>query len=139
MSKNSIRIRIMYEKEDTQMFKALISHPMESGYRRDIRTGTQIEADFIESLLVSIDNAPCYKLRMGENISKNPFIAFRLTQIVSDGQMLTISWKDNNLHQTRYDCIIQFDSQQRFNFNSEQHQTPVKQLTLEQIPACRKR
>ncbi len=91
------------------VFKAIVIHPMETGYRRDKKTGKKIPADFIENISVSIEGETLIEMQLGINISKNPFFAFDIMQQLSSGQQLNISWTDNYGDQVSYESVLHFD------------------------------
>jgi sulfur-oxidizing protein SoxZ len=55
--------------------KLLISHPMESGQRRDA-TGQRIPRDIINSLVCSLDGEEVLRAEFFPAIAANPFLAF---------------------------------------------------------------
>lgn len=137
MLKNTIRLRVMNEKGG-QYFKAIITHPMEAGDRRD-RSGKWIAPDYIENIVVSVDSIACFELALGENISSNPFIAFRFASPVYEGQILSVSWIEHSQLQTQYDCLVQMGTGDRFSFHSDQYAIEFKPIYLQQKPACKLR
>jgi len=56
MTKNGIRVRISNNAQGKQSLKILLSHPMETGFRRNARTGKNVAADYIEEVLFSVDD-----------------------------------------------------------------------------------
>ncbi len=74
--------------------KALISHPMETGLRKDKKTGKVIPAHFIEEVVVEHNGAKVLTADWGPAISKNPYMNFKFRG-ASKGDTLKISWRDN--------------------------------------------
>ena len=136
MKKNSIKVRIRYEKNGEQMFKTIIHHPVETGYRRDRKTGQPVPADYIEDFTVSIDGQPYFETVLGENVSQNPFLAFTFTKPVVAGQTVAIRWLDNHRHEIAYEFVTQPDSEGAFHFNGEKADSEVFQLMPQTGPVC---
>lgn len=79
---------------DTTTVKALISHPMETGLRKDKKTGKKIPAHYIETLNVEHNGDNVLNALWGPAVSKNPYLFFKFNG-GSSGDTITISWKDN--------------------------------------------
>ena len=94
-NKNTIRVRITNEKNGSQSFKALVIHPMETGYRKDPKNGELVPADYIEHIQVSIDGVIYFDTTFSENVSKTPFLHFGFSKDVSAKEFIMISWSDN--------------------------------------------
>ena len=93
MSKSSIKIRAKV-KDGTATVKCLISHPMETGLRKDKKTGKLIPAEFIQEVVCESGGKTVMNALWNGTISKNPFLSFDFTG-VKPGDMLKISWVDN--------------------------------------------
>ena len=135
--KNGFRMRINTEKTGEQVFKALISHPMETGYRRDAKTEKNIPADYIEDLYISVDGKKYFEIVLGENVSKTPFLSFVFSKPLVDNQKFKISWIDNNRRETSYECVVKFDQSGSFSYDDASKATEVEQATPEAGPACK--
>lgn len=92
MAKKSIKIRAK-AKNGVVTVKALISHKMETGLRKDKKTGKVIPAHFIEAVDCDHNGAPVLNAEWGVAISKNPYISFKFAGASGDAVKLT--WKDN--------------------------------------------
>lgn len=90
---NSIKIRAK-EKGGETTVKALISHPMETGARKDSKTGEKIPAHFIEEVVCTHNGATVMTAQWSGGVSKNPYISFKFTG-AAKGDELTLSWTDN--------------------------------------------
>lgn len=73
--------------------KALIRHPMETGYRVD-SVGQPIPRDIIDLFTVEYAGAEVFRMDMTQGVAANPFIAFS-TVAVETGD-LVFSWRDNS-------------------------------------------
>jgi sulfur-oxidizing protein SoxZ len=74
--------------------KVLMFHPMETGLRKDKKTGEVIPAHFIKNVTVEHNGNEVMTADMGIAISKNPFLSFRVSNSQS-GDTVKISWEDN--------------------------------------------
>lgn len=73
--------------------KALIKHPMETGERKNKKTGKNYPANYITDLSVSVNGTEVAVGLIGYTVSKNPY--FRLKAPGSKGDKVTLSYKDN--------------------------------------------
>ncbi len=73
--------------------KALMSHPMETGLRKNKKTGKKIPAHFIEEVIAKVGDKTVMEAYWGTAISKNPYLSFKYSG--SKGDVLTVSWIDN--------------------------------------------
>jgi len=89
----TIRIRAK-AKGDTTTVKALITHPMETGQRKNKKTGKKIPAHFIQEVVCKHNGATVMTAQWGPAISKNPYLSFQLTGGKS-GDTIELSWVDN--------------------------------------------
>ena len=89
----SIKLRAK-AKDDVATVKALISHPIETGLRKDKKTGKPIPAEFIQEVVFESAGKTVLNAQGGSAISKNPFISFRFSGAKS-GDSIKVSWVDN--------------------------------------------
>jgi len=89
----SIKLRAK-TKGDVATVKALISHPMETGLRKDKKSGKPIPAEFIQEIVCESAGKTVLSAQWGSAISKNPFFSFRFSGAKS-GDSIKISWVDN--------------------------------------------
>jgi len=94
MAKSSIKIRAKL-KGDTVVVKALIKHPMETGLRKNKKTGDKIPANFIQNITCEAGGKTVLSAEWGGSISKNPYLSFKFKG-AAKGDMLKLSWSDNN-------------------------------------------
>lgn len=90
---STIKARASVQGETTTV-KALISHPMETGLRKDKKTGKKVPAHFIQELSVEHGGSAVLNALWGPAISKNPYLMFKFTG-ASAGDTIKISWTDN--------------------------------------------
>ena len=89
----SIKMRAKAENGVTTI-KALISHPMETGTRKDKKTGEKIPAHFIQEVVCAHKGNTVMTANWGPAISKNPYLSFRFTGGAA-GDTVTLNWVDN--------------------------------------------
>ena len=89
---NSIKLRAK-AKDGEVSVKALISHPMETGLRKDKKTGKVIPAHFIQEVTVNANGKEVLVAEWGPAVSKNPYLSFKYAGAAGD--KVTLSWKDN--------------------------------------------
>lgn len=93
MAKKSIKIRAKFKK-GTVTVKALMTHPMETGSRKDKKTGELIPAHFIQEVTCESAGKKVVSAIWSGGVSKNPYISCRF-QGGSKGDDVTLSWVDN--------------------------------------------
>jgi sulfur-oxidizing protein SoxZ len=92
MSK-SIKLRAK-ASDGVATVKCLISHPMETGLRKDKKTGQPIPAEFIQEVTCESGGKTVLAAQWGSAISKNPFLSFKFSGAKS-GDSIKVSWVDN--------------------------------------------
>jgi sulfur-oxidizing protein SoxZ len=90
---NSIRPRAWVDG-DVATVKMLLTHPMETGLRKDKKTGKVIPPHYIQDLVVEHKGKVVVSGMLGPAVSKNPFIQCKFRGAAA-GDMLKISWTDN--------------------------------------------
>ena len=89
----SIKMRANIDGDVTTI-KALISHPMETGTRKDSKTGEKIPAHFIQEVVCELKGTTILTANWGPAISKNPYLSFRFSGAAA-GDTVKLSWVDN--------------------------------------------
>lgn len=89
---SSIRVRAV-AKGGVTSIKALVKHPMDSGFVKD-SAGDIIPPHFIQVLTISHDGKDIFVADWGPAVSKDPFLECRFKG-GKKGDKLTISWIDN--------------------------------------------
>ena len=90
---NTIKIRAK-EKGGETTVKALITHPMETGARKDSKTGALIPAHFIQEVVCKHKGNIVMTAQWSGGVSKNPYISFKFTG-AAQGDEMELSWVDN--------------------------------------------
>ena len=88
-----IKIRATAKSSGTTV-KALMSHPMETGNRKDKKTGKKIPAHFIQEVKCEHNGKTVLTALWGPAVSKNPYLSFKFSGGKA-GDTLKISWVDN--------------------------------------------
>ena len=89
----SIKIRAKLSG-DTTTVKCLMTHPMETGLRKDSKTGKLIPAHFINEVTAEAGGKTVLSSNWSGGISKNPYLSFAFTG-ASKGDEVKITWMDN--------------------------------------------
>ncbi len=88
----SIKIRAK-AKGGVVTVKALMNHPMETGLRKDKKTGKLIPAHHIQEVTAKAGDTTVMTAVWGGAISKNPYLSFKYPG--GKGDSLSLSWVDN--------------------------------------------
>lgn len=89
---NAIKVRSKIEG-DVALIRLLISHPMETGLRKDTE-GQLVPAHFIELLTIMYQDRTVLSAQWGPAVSRNPYLAFRFKG-AKKGEKLRITWVDS--------------------------------------------
>ena len=79
---------------DVADVKVLMNHPMETGLRKDAKTGQLIPAHFITEVIATVNGAPVLAAEMSGGVSKNPYLGFKVKGPKA-GDKVAVSWADN--------------------------------------------
>ena len=89
----SIKIRAK-AKDGITTVKTLMSHPMDSGLRKDKKTGELIPEHIITEVTAEHDGKVVMTANWSGGISKNPYLSFKIRGAAA-GDKIKISWVDN--------------------------------------------
>ena len=92
MAKKSIKVRAK-ERKGVVTVKALMNHPMETGLRKNTKTGKNFPAHFIQEVTASSGGKTILSANWSGGISKNPYLSFKFDG--AKGDAITIAWVDN--------------------------------------------
>jgi len=90
---SNIKIRAKVSNGVTTV-KSLMSHEMETGLRKDKKTGEPIPAHFIQEVNAKWNDQPVMTAMWSGGVSKNPYLSFKFNG-GEPGDMIEISWVDN--------------------------------------------
>jgi sulfur-oxidizing protein SoxZ len=100
-----MRIRAKVKDGITEV-KALINHPMETGQRKDRKTGELVPAHFIEELTCEYNGKTVMRAKWSGGVSKDPYLAL-MFKGGAVGETITVSWRDNKGESDKQDVTIQ--------------------------------
>lgn len=72
----------------------LISHPMETGQRKEKKTGKKIPAHYVQKITFEHQGQVVAEANLGPGVSKNPLIGIELED-AKPGDQVKVSWSDN--------------------------------------------
>ena len=90
---STIKIRAK-ESKGAVTVKALMKHPMETGQRKDKKTGEKIPAHFIQEVVGKVNGEEVITIHWGPAVSKDPYLTFWCKK-GSIGDEVEITWTDN--------------------------------------------
>lgn len=90
----TIKAKIKVISDGSAEVKVLIKHPMETGLRKDRKTGKVIPAHYIKTVACEWQGKQIMTAYWGWAISKNPYLSFRMNGPAS-GDTVKVSWVDN--------------------------------------------
>lgn len=89
---DNMKIRAQLKGSITEV-KLLMSHPMETGRRKN-DAGEVVLAHFVQQVTAMLNDKIVLESQWGTGISKNPYLTFRLKN-AQLGDKVTITWVDN--------------------------------------------
>lgn len=89
---STIKLRAK-ESKGIVTVKAIIKHPMETGQRKNEKTGEKIPAHFIQQVICKANNNEVITINWGPAVSKNPYLTF--AYMGSKGDVVELTWEDN--------------------------------------------
>lgn len=100
----TIKIRLKQQKDVTRV-RTLITHPMETGRRRDAISGNLIPAHFITKITLEHKDKKVVECSLGTAISKNPYFSFKFRG-GKPGDKVRVGWVDNRNQSDSAEAII---------------------------------
>ena len=89
----AIKCKAKANGDDVEV-KVLMKHAMETGLRKDKKTGELIPAHHISEVACSHNGSEIFRCNMGPAVSKNPYLSFTVTGPKS-GDTLQLTSVDN--------------------------------------------
>jgi len=74
--------------------KVLMTHPMETGLRRNKRTGKYVPAHYLQNAYIGVNGREAVRLYMGAALSRNPYFGITISG-VSSGNSIDFGAADN--------------------------------------------
>lgn len=90
---SNIKIRAKESNGETTV-KSLMSHEMETGLRKDKKTGEPIPAHFIQEVTAKWKDQVVMTALWSGGVSKNPYLSFKFKG-GAKGDTVEITWVDN--------------------------------------------
>jgi sulfur-oxidizing protein SoxZ len=81
-------------KGDVAEVKCLMNHVMETGLRKDAKTGAVVPAHHITNVTCELGGKQVMDAQWGGGISKNPYLAIKVKGAKA-GDKVVVSWVDN--------------------------------------------
>lgn len=100
---STIKIRAK-ENSGSVTVKSLIKHPMETGQRKDKKTGELIPSHYIQEVLAKANGEKIITVYWGPAVSKNPYLTFNYKG--NKGDKLELSWVDNKGNKDSNTAIV---------------------------------
>lgn len=96
MAKIKPRVKVPKTAEAGEVvtIKSLISHPMESGQRKDKKTGEVIPSDIVNYFKATFNGETVFEVDLDPAISTNPYIEFTLK--VPESGTVKFLWVTDN-------------------------------------------
>lgn len=94
MAKPRVKVPKAVKKGEPFEVKALVSHKMESGQRKDEATGEKIPRQIINTFVCKLDGAEILRVKLHPAVAANPYLSFFATADKS-GEMEFI-WIDDD-------------------------------------------
>ena len=101
---DSMKIRALLEGDICNV-KVLMNHPMETGQRRDPKTGQLVPAHYIQNVTASLNGRLVMDAQWSQAISKNPFFGFKVKGARS-GDRIAVAWVDNLGDKSSTDAVV---------------------------------
>ena len=93
MAKALISVPARARRGEIVEIKTLVSHPMETGYRRS-QVGERIPRDIIRLFVCTYNGTEIFRAELHPAIAANPFIAF--PTVATESGTLTFQWTGDN-------------------------------------------
>ena len=90
---------------DAANIKVLMNHVMETGQRKDAKTGQLIPAHFIQTVSAQMNGKAVLEAQWSQAVSKNPFLGFKVKGAKA-GDKVMISWADNKGEKNSANAVV---------------------------------
>ncbi len=101
---SSIRLKTKVRDGITTV-RAIIRHPMETGFRVNAETGEHIPAHYIKQVSVKHNDNIVLSCDWSRAVSKNPYLSFKFKG-ANKGDKLELSWIDNKNNSDTLETLI---------------------------------
>ena len=90
----STKMKIKKNKTGGRDVMVLAKHTMETGLRKDKKTGEKIPAHYIQTMDFALNGTVVAQANLGGGVSKNPLIGTTVADAKS-GDTISVNWTDN--------------------------------------------
>ena len=90
---------------DVANIKVLMNHAMETGQRKDAKTGQLVPAHFIQTVAAQMNGKTVLEGQWSQAVSKNPFLGFKVKG-AKVGDKVTVSWVDNKGDKNSAEAVV---------------------------------
>ena len=90
---------------DSANIKVLMNHVMETGQRKDAKTGQIIPAHFIQTVTAQVNGKSVLEAQWSQAVSKNPFLGFKVKG-AKVGDKVSVSWADNKGDKNSAEAVV---------------------------------
>lgn len=90
---------------DSANIKVLMNHVMETGQRKDAKTGALIPAHFIQTVTAEVNGKSVLEAQWSQAVSKNPFLGFKVKGAKA-GDKVTVAWTDNKGEKNNAEAVV---------------------------------
>ncbi len=104
MAKARLKLPKKAKKGDIVIVKSLISHKMETGQRKDKKTGKKIPRDIINKVTCTFNGKVVFSADWHPAISANPYLAFNLR--ATESGSVEMVWVDDHGAETKASAKI---------------------------------
>ena len=94
MAKGIMKVKAKASGGNT-VVKMMAKHIMESGQRKDSKTGELIPALFLQTITIKLADRVAFEATLGPAVSKNPYISFSFEGGASGDEMV-IDWIESS-------------------------------------------
>tara|TARA_B100001250_G_C19373412_1_gene602989 strand:+ start:5 stop:319 length:315 start_codon:yes stop_codon:yes gene_type:complete len=102
---SKIRIKTKI-RDDITTVRAIIRHPMETGFRISDETGKLVPEHYIKKILVKHNNNIIFSCDWSRAVSKNPYLSFMFKNS-KIGDKIEISWFDTKNNTESQETVIE--------------------------------
>ena len=92
-------------KNNITTVRAIIRHPMETGFRIDIETGDLVPEHYIKKVLVKHNAKVIFSCDWSRAVSKNPYLSFMFKNS-KIGDEIEIAWFDSKDNTDSLETVI---------------------------------
>jgi sulfur-oxidizing protein SoxZ len=92
-------------KSDFADIKVLMNHPMESGLRKDAKTGELVPAHFIKTFTIRVNDKVVIEGHCSQAVARNPVFGIRLKDARA-GDKVAIDWVDTVGDTSQAEAVI---------------------------------